>query len=49
MVDGLRVDLDSPAVWDQIRQYELRGSLLPAKEEDPHSHMQNPGKETAAC
>ena len=49
MVDGLRVDLNSAAVWDQIRQHELRGSLLPAKEEDSHSRMQNPGKETAAC
>lgn len=48
-IEELRVDLDSPAVWDQIRQHELRGSLLPAEEEDPHSHMQNPGKETAAC
>ena len=48
-VEVLRVDLDSPAVWDQIRQHELRGSLLPAKEEDSHSRMQNPGKETAAC
>ena len=48
-VEELRIDLDSPAVWDQIRQYELRGSLLPAKEEDPHSHMQIPDKETAAC
>ena len=49
MVDELRVDLDSAAVWDQIRQYELRGSLLPAKDEDSHSRMQNPGKEAAAC
>ena len=48
-VEGLRVDLDSPAVWDQIRQHELRGSLLPAEEEDSHSHMRNPGKEAAAC
>ena len=48
-VEELRVDLDSPAVWDQIRQHELRGSLLPAKEEDSHSCMQNPGKEAAAC
>ena len=48
-VEELRVDLDSPAVWDQIRQHELRGSLLPAEEEDPHSSMQNPVKETAAC
>ena len=48
MVDGLRVDLDSPAVWAQIRQHELRGSLMPAKEEDSHSRTQNPGKETAA-
>ena len=47
--DGLRVDLDSPAVWDQIRQHELRGSLLPAGKENPHSRMQNPGKETATC
>ena len=49
MVDGLRVDLDSPAIWDQIRQHELRGSLLPAEEKDSHSSMQNPGKEAAAC
>ena len=49
MVDGLRVDLNSAAVWDQIRQHELRRSLLPAKEEGPHSRMQNPDKETAAC
>ena len=49
MVDGLRVDLNSAAVWDQIRQHELRGSLLPAEKEGPHSRMQNPGKETAAC
>ena len=49
IVDGLRIDLDSPAVWAQIRQHELRGSLLPAKDEDPHSRMQNPAKETAAC
>ena len=48
-VEEIRIDLDSPAVWDQIRQYELRGFLLPAKEENPHSHMQNPGKETAVC
>ncbi|WP_416518024.1 dolichyl-phosphate beta-glucosyltransferase [Bifidobacterium asteroides] len=48
-VEELRVDLDSPAVWDQIRQHELRGSLLPAKEGDSHSRMQNPGKEAAAC
>ena len=48
-VEGLRVDLDSPAVWDQIRQHELRGSLLPAKEEDSHSRIQNPGKEASAC
>ena len=48
MIDGLRVDLDSPAVWAQIRQHELRGSLLPAKDEDSHSRMQNPDKETAA-
>ena len=47
-VEELRIDLDSPAVWDQIRQYELRGSLLPAKDEDSHSRMQNPDKETAA-
>ena len=47
-VEELRVDLDSPppppAVWDQIRQHELRGSLLPAEEEDSHSRMQNPAK-----
>lgn len=48
-VEGLRVDLDSPAVWKQIRQHELRGSLLPAEEKDPHSPMRNPGKEAAAC
>ena len=48
-VEQLRVDLDSPAVWDQIRRHELRGSLLPAKEGDSHSRMQNPGKEAAAC
>ena len=48
-VEGLRVDLDSPAVWDQIRQLELRGSLLPAKEEVSHSPIRNPGEETAAC
>ena len=47
--EGLRVDPDSPAVWDQIRQHELRGSLLPAKKENSHSPMRNPGKETAAC
>jgi len=29
--------------------HELRGSLLPAKEEDSHSPMRNPGEETAAC
>ena len=48
-VEELRVDLDSPAVSDQIRQYELRGFLLPAKEENSRSRMQNPGRETAAC
>ena len=48
-VEQLRVDLDSPASWDQIRQHELRGSLLPAKEKDSHSRMRNPGKEAAAC
>ena len=48
-VEGLRVDLDSPAVWEQIRQHELRGSLLPAEEEGSHSPMRNPGKETATC
>ena len=48
-VEELRVDLDSPAVWDQIRQHELRGSLLPAQEEDSHSRMKDPGKEAAAC
>ncbi|WP_445338919.1 hypothetical protein [Bifidobacterium sp. ESL0822] len=48
-VEQLRVDLDSPAVWDQIRQHELRGSLLPARKENPHSPMRNPGKEAAAC
>ena len=48
-VDELCVDLDSAAVWDQIRQNELRGSLLPAKDEVSRSRMQNPGKEAAAC
>ena len=48
-VEQLRVDLDSPAIWDQIRQHELCGSLLPAEEKDSHSSMQNPGKEAAAC
>lgn len=48
-VEELRVDLDSPAVWDQIRQHELRGSLLPAEDADFHSHMQNPNKGAAVC
>ena len=48
-VEQLRVDLDSPAIWDRIRQHELRGSLLPAEEKDSHSSMQNPVKEAATC